>query len=246
MTTERAKRKLTAIFSADVKEYSRLMGEDEEGTVRTLTAYREIMSSLIQQDRGRVVDSPGDNLLAEFISVVDAVQCAVEIQQVLKAENAELPENRQMKFRLGINLGDVMKKETDKIKDDMPTLRTKMLEANIIVLATPIYWHQLSGKMKLFVDRWTDFINADRSTDLKGKGLALLSSHSGINVLNNLNILQLAMLSTAQFPGMTWMGGVGGRARMPWDWDDEPSLAEARSFGKKLAQDVNLIGQKVL
>jgi adenylate cyclase len=85
MTTKGVKRKLTAIFSADVKGYSRLMGEDEEATVRTLTAYRQIMASLIQQCRGRVVDSPGDNLLSEFASVVDAVQCAVEIQQVLIA-----------------------------------------------------------------------------------------------------------------------------------------------------------------
>jgi adenylate cyclase len=111
MTTKGVKRKLTAILSADVKGYSRLMGEDEEATVRILTAYREVMASLIEQYRGRVVDSPGDNLLAEFASVVDAVQCAVEIQQVLKARNAELPENRRMEFRVGINLGDVIEEE---------------------------------------------------------------------------------------------------------------------------------------
>ena len=75
-------RKLAAIFSADVKGYSRLMGDDEIATVRTLTAYREVMTTLIHAHRGRVVDSPGDNLLAEFASVVDAVQCATEIQQV--------------------------------------------------------------------------------------------------------------------------------------------------------------------
>jgi len=73
-------RKLAAIFSTDVAGYSRLMGEDEEATIRTLTAYRAVISSLIQHYRGRVVDSPGDNLLAEFASVVDAVRCAVEIQ----------------------------------------------------------------------------------------------------------------------------------------------------------------------
>src|SRR5262245_13967415 len=101
-------RKLAAIFSADVVGYSRLMGEDEEGTIRTLTAYREVIASLIQHHRGRVVDSPGDNLLAEFASVVDAVRCAVEIQHALKEKNAQLPENRQMQFRIGINLGDVI------------------------------------------------------------------------------------------------------------------------------------------
>jgi adenylate cyclase len=117
MTTQGFKRKLTAILSADVKGYSRLMGEDEVATVRTLTAYREMMAALIQQHRGRVVDSPGDNLLAEFASVVDAVRCAVEIQEELKARNAESPENRKMEFRIGINLGDVIE-EGDRIYGD--------------------------------------------------------------------------------------------------------------------------------
>jgi adenylate cyclase len=111
MSIEGFKRKLTAILSADVKGYSRLMGEDEVATVRTLTAYREAMTTLVEHHRGRVVDSPGDNILAEFASVVDAVQCAVEIQQVLKARNAQLPENRRMEFRIGINLGDVIEEE---------------------------------------------------------------------------------------------------------------------------------------
>ena len=101
-------RKLAAILSADVQGYSRLMGEDEEATIRTLTAYREVMTRLIEQHRGRVVDSPGDNLLAEFASAVDAVQGAVAVQQALKTRNAELPENRQMLYRLGINVGDVV------------------------------------------------------------------------------------------------------------------------------------------
>ena len=101
-------RKLAAIFSTDVAGYSRLMGDDEEATIRTLTTCRTLISSLIQQYRGRVVDAPGDNLLAEFASVVDAVRCAVEIQQALKEKNAELPEHRQMQFRIGINLGDVI------------------------------------------------------------------------------------------------------------------------------------------
>src|SRR5262245_64930311 len=101
-------RKLTAILSADVKGYSRLMGEDDAATVRTLTAHRALMTSLIQHHKGRVVDSPGDNLLAEFASVVDAVQCAVEIQRDLQAKNADLPDQRKMEFRIGLNLGDVV------------------------------------------------------------------------------------------------------------------------------------------
>jgi len=117
MTTESFKRKLTAILSADVKGYSRLMGEDEAQTVKTITAYREVMATLIKQHRGRVIDSPGDNLLAEFASVVDAVQCAVAVQKEFHARNAELPENRRMVFRIGINLGDVIQ-EGERIYGD--------------------------------------------------------------------------------------------------------------------------------
>jgi adenylate cyclase len=108
MTTQEVKRKLAAILSADVKGYSRLMGEDEEATVHTLNVYKEVITNLIQQHHGRVVDAPGDNVLAEFASVVDAVRCAVEIQKELKTRNAELPESRRMEFRIGVNLGDVI------------------------------------------------------------------------------------------------------------------------------------------
>ena len=105
------KRKLVAILSADVQAYSRLMGDDEVATIRTLTGYRELMSRLIQKRAGRVVDSPGDNLLAEFSSVIDAVQCAVEVQTELALRNAALAEDRQMHYRIGINVGDVVFEE---------------------------------------------------------------------------------------------------------------------------------------
>jgi TolB-like protein/class 3 adenylate cyclase/Tfp pilus assembly protein PilF len=111
MADEGFKRKLTAILSADVVDYSRLMGDDEESTVRTLKSYREVLYTLIQQHNGKVLDSQGDNLLAEFVSVVDAVQCAVAVQKEIKARNDELPENRRMQFRVGINLGDVIQEE---------------------------------------------------------------------------------------------------------------------------------------
>ncbi len=117
MTQEGFKRKLTTILSADAVEYSRLMGDDEAATVRTIELYRNIICDLITQHRGRVIDSPGDNLLSEFGSVVDAVQCAVAVQKELNARNAELPDNRQMKFRIGINLGDVIQ-EGDRIYGD--------------------------------------------------------------------------------------------------------------------------------
>jgi adenylate cyclase len=111
MTDEDYKRKLAAILSADVEGYSSLMDDDEEATVRTLTAYRDVINESTRQFRGRVVDSPGDNILAEFSSVVDAVNCAVEIQRDLAERNAELPYNRRMEFRIGINLGDVIEED---------------------------------------------------------------------------------------------------------------------------------------
>jgi adenylate cyclase len=111
MADEGFKRKLAAILSADVEGYSRLMDDDEEATVRTLTSYRNAITDLTQQFRGRVVDSPGDNILAEFSSVVDAVNCAVEIQRELAERNAELPDNRKMEFRIGVNLGDVIEED---------------------------------------------------------------------------------------------------------------------------------------
>jgi TolB-like protein/class 3 adenylate cyclase len=108
MAEEGFKRKLAAILSADVEGYSRLMDDDEEATVRTLKAYRAAINDLVQQYRGRIVDSPGDNILAEFSSVVDAVNCAVAIQRELAERNAELTYNRKMEFRIGVNLGDVI------------------------------------------------------------------------------------------------------------------------------------------
>ena len=108
MTREKFKRKLTTLLSADVAGYSRLMAEDEAATVKTLGQYKAVLGELICQHRGRVVDSTGDNLLAEFASVVDAVECAVAAQKELKAHNDELPEHRRMRFRIGVNLGDVI------------------------------------------------------------------------------------------------------------------------------------------
>ena len=101
-------RKLRAILSADVKGYSLLMADDEAFTIRTIKEYRNIISSSVEQHAGRVVDSPGDNILAEFASAVDAVQCAVEIQKRLKEENDRLIEDKRLVFRIGINIGDVV------------------------------------------------------------------------------------------------------------------------------------------
>ena len=111
MADEGYKRKLAAILSADVEGYSRLMDDDEEATVCSLTAYRSAITDLVKQFRGRIVDTPGDNILAEFTSVVESVNCAVEIQRELAERNAELADNRRMEFRIGVNLGDVIEEE---------------------------------------------------------------------------------------------------------------------------------------
>ena len=111
------KRKLTAILSADVIGYSRLMRDDEDATVRDLAAHRVLATVIIQQHDGRVVDSPGDNILAEFASVVDAVNGAIKIQQEIKKRNSNTPHDRRMEFRIGINLGDVIG-EDDRIYGD--------------------------------------------------------------------------------------------------------------------------------
>ena len=105
------KRRLAAILMADVVGYSRLMGEDEQATLSTLTAHREVFRIQIERRDGRVVNAPGDSILAEFGSVVDSVAAAAEIQRVLAGKNAELPSDRAMHFRIGINLGDVLLKD---------------------------------------------------------------------------------------------------------------------------------------
>ena len=150
MAQEGFKRKLTAILSADVEGYSRLMDDDEEATVRTLTAYRNAITDLTQQFRGRVVDSPGDNILAEFSSVVDAVNCAVEIQRELAERNTDLSYNRQMHFRIGVNLGDVIE-EDGRIYGDGVNIAARveaMAEAGGICITGRAY-DQVANKLGL-------------------------------------------------------------------------------------------------
>ena len=105
---ENIKRKLTAVMHADVKGYSRLMSEDEESTVRTLAEYRQELHRLTGEHRGRVVDTAGDGFLLEFASVVDAINCAVELQRIFRGKNLELPQDRRLEFRIGVNIGDVI------------------------------------------------------------------------------------------------------------------------------------------
>jgi adenylate cyclase len=101
-------RKLAAIFAADVAEYSRLMGLDEVGTLRRLQAYRVILDGLIAAHRGRIFNTAGDSVVADFASAVDAVECAVAVQQAIEKENENCPTGERMWFRIGVHLGDVI------------------------------------------------------------------------------------------------------------------------------------------
>ena len=150
MSEKRAKRKLSGILSADAVGYSRLMQEDEASTIVTLAESKELMANLVQHYRGRVVDAPGDNLLAEFGSVVDATECAVKTQQELKLKNAHLPDNRKMPFRIGVNLGDVVE-EADGIYGDGVNIAARLeglAEPGGICISRTAYDH-VKNKLEL-------------------------------------------------------------------------------------------------
>jgi adenylate cyclase len=150
MADERANRKMSAILSADVKGYSRLMSADEEGTVKALNVCREIITRSVEDHRGRVVDSPGDNVLAEFISTVEAVNCAVKIQEDFNTRNSELPESSRMEFRIGVNLGDVIE-ENDRIYGDGVNIAARLeglAEAGGICISGTAF-DQVKGKLSL-------------------------------------------------------------------------------------------------
>ena len=114
MGEARVARRLTAVFAADVAGYSRLMGADEEGTLRRLQAHRrELIDPKVREHKGRIVKSTGDGMLAEFPSVVDAVRCAVEAQRGMLDREADTAEEQRIRFRVGINLGDVIVDQGD-------------------------------------------------------------------------------------------------------------------------------------
>ena len=150
MTDERANRKMSAILSADVVGYSSLMDDNEEETIRTLKNYCSAITTLIGHNQGRVVDIVGDNLLAEFNSAVDAVNCGTEIQQELSQRNMELPDNRKMEFRIGINVGDVVE-ENGRIYGDGVNIAARvegLAEAGGICISGRVY-DQVENKLDL-------------------------------------------------------------------------------------------------
>ncbi len=148
------KRRLAAILAADATGYSRLVAEDEEGTLRTLAAHRAVIDGIIQFHDGRIVGTAGDSVLAEFASPVEAVRCAVEIQEALKTRNESLPETKRMLFRIGVNLGDVIVKGTDLLGDgvNVAARLESIAEPGGICVSSSVY-DQIAGKLNMgFVD----------------------------------------------------------------------------------------------
>lgn len=118
MATDRVERRLTAILAADVAGYSRLVGEDEEGTLAHLKGHRRaLVDPQLAKHRGRIVKTTGDGMLAEFASVVDALRCAVEIQRGMAERNSALAPARRIEFRIGINVGDIVAEGDDILGD---------------------------------------------------------------------------------------------------------------------------------
>ena len=149
MAEQGQRRKLAAILSADVVGYSRLMGDDESATVATLKTYRAAVERVVEQHHGRVVNAPGDNMLAEFPGAVEAVQAAVEIQRNIEGRNAEVPEDRRMHFRVGLNLGDVIEEDDGTIYGDGVNIAARMealADSGGICIASTIY-DAVEGKL---------------------------------------------------------------------------------------------------
>ena len=154
MADRSSRRKLAAILSADVVGYSRLMAANEAATVETLKSYRDIICCLVVRHGGRVVNAPGDALLAEFPSAVEAVQTAVEIQKSLEGHNIELESERRMQFRIGVNLGDVIEEADGTIYGDGVNIAARMedLAEGGGVCISSIVYDAVEGKLSYGFD----------------------------------------------------------------------------------------------
>ena len=151
--TERVKRRLTTVLCADVEGYSRLMEADEPGTLAMLRRHRAAMAALVQRHDGRIVNTWGDMVIAEFASVVEAVQCAVETQQELAGHDRDLPDARRMRFRIGINLGDVLVEGSDIYGDgvNIAARLQERAEPGGILISGPVY-DQVRSKLSVGFD----------------------------------------------------------------------------------------------
>jgi adenylate cyclase len=153
MTDDKVKRRLTTVLCADVHGYSRLMGADEAGTLSTLRRYRSAIAGLVERHDGRIVNTWGDAVIAEFASVVEAVQCAVEIQQEISNQVPEPPRAHQMRFRIGINLGDVIADGSDIFGDgvNIAARLQELAEPGGVVVSASVY-DQVHNKLSLGFD----------------------------------------------------------------------------------------------
>lgn len=143
-------RKLASILAADAFGYSRMMSQDEEDTLRILAGHRTVIDGIIQSRQGRIFNTAGDSVLAEFVSPVEAVRCASEIQEALKTRNEELPESRRMFFRIGVNLGDVVVSGDDILGDgvNVAARLESIAEPGGICISNSVY-EQIAGKLNL-------------------------------------------------------------------------------------------------
>lgn len=153
MTDDKVKRRLTTVLCADVYGYSRLMEADETGTLETLRRYRTAIARLVERHDGRIVNTWGDAVIAEFASVVEAVQCAVEIQQEIASHAADAPQASPMQFRIGINLGDVMVDGTDIYGDgvNIASRLQELAEPGGVVISSSVY-DQVHNKLSVGFD----------------------------------------------------------------------------------------------
>ena len=153
MTDDKVKRRLTTVLCADVHGYSRLMEADEAGTLATLRRYRTAIAGLVERHDGRIVNTWGDAVIAEFASVVEAVQCAVEIQQEISNQESDPPHAHRMRFRIGVNLGDVMVEGSDIYGDgvNIAARLQELAEPGGVVISGPVY-DQVHNKLSLGFD----------------------------------------------------------------------------------------------
>jgi adenylate cyclase len=153
MTDDKVKRRLTTVLCADVQGYSRLMEADEAGTLATLRRHRTAIAGLVERHDGRIVNTWGDAVIAEFASVVEAVQCAVEIQQEVSNQEQDSPDAQRMRFRIGINLGDVMVEGSDIYGDgvNIAARLQELADAGGVVISGTVY-DQVHNKLSLGFD----------------------------------------------------------------------------------------------
>jgi len=148
------KRKIAAIMAADIAGYSKLVAEDEEETLRRLESYRAVFADLVTRFSGRIFNTAGDAVLAEFPSAVDAVRCAIDVQESLRTRNLAYPASRQMSFRIGITIGDVVERDGDLLGDgvNIASLLSGLAQPGGLCVARTVY-EQVANKLSVaFVD----------------------------------------------------------------------------------------------